>query len=160
MVKCPAAAFFRKAQIFNLQHLRLPGKINASFKSMVLCILSYHILYDPAKLNIFNCCICNVFSIPEYGNMIADFHNFFQTMRNIYNRNPSLQKLSHDFEKNFNLCSRKRGCRFIHDQYPQIVLIQITCNLYHLLLAYTKISNHCIRRNLMLQTFQDLFGTL
>ena len=104
MVKCPAAAFFRKAQIFNLQHLRLLGKINASLKSMVLCILSYHILYDPAKLNIFNCCICNVFSIPEYGNMIADFHNFFQTMRNIYNRNPSLQKLSHDFEKNFNLC--------------------------------------------------------
>ena len=85
--KCPAAAFFRKAQIFNLQHLRLLGKINASFKSVVLCILSYHILYDPAKLNIFNCCIIYIFTISKNSNMVTNLHNLFKTMGNIYDGN-------------------------------------------------------------------------
>ena len=116
MVKSPAAAFFRKAHILNFQHLRLFGKVNASLKAVILGVLSNHILYDPAELNVLYISICNVFSIAKNGNMIANLHDFFQTMGNIYDGNSGFQKLSHNLEKYLNLCGRKRGRRLIHDQ--------------------------------------------
>ena len=78
--------------------------------------LSNHILYDPAELNVLYISICNVFSITKNGNVIANLHNFFQTMGNIYDGNSGFQKLSHNLEKYLNLCSGKRGSRLIHDQ--------------------------------------------
>ena len=117
VVQSPATAFFRKTHVLDLQHLRLFGKVDASLETVILGVLSNHVFYDPAELNVFYISVCNVFSITENSDVVTDLHNFLETMGNIYDGNSGLQKLSHDLEKNLNLCCGKRGGRLIHDQH-------------------------------------------
>ena len=135
----------------------MPVYCSASLR-IILCT-SGHLMYNPRHINILNFSICNIFTITKNGNVITDLHDFFQTMGNIYDGNSGFQKLSHDLKQYLNLLLAQRRSRFIHDQHFQIIFNQVSGNLDHLLLSYSKFSYFCIQVKWMLESFQNFSGT-
>ena len=92
--------------------------------------------------------------------MVSDLHNLLQTMRDIYNRNTLSCQLSHNLKKDLYLLLAQRRRRLIHNKNLKIICNQVSGNLDHLLLAYTKFSYLCIRIYFMLQSFENFLGCL
>ena len=122
---------------------------------MVLCILSHHVFHDPAQFDFLDIGIRHIFTVPQDRHVITDLHDLLKPVRNIYDGDALLQKLSHDLEKHLYLSGRKGRSRLIHDQNAKIILYQVSGDLHHLLLSDTQVSDQGIRRYLVLQPFQD-----
>ena len=92
--------------------------------------------------------------------MIADLHDLFEPVGNIYDGDSGCGKLSHNLEEDLDFLLAQRRGRLIHDQHLQVILHQISGNLDHLLLSDSKFSHLRIQVKRMLQPLKDLAGSI
>ncbi len=86
--------------------------------------------------------------------MVANFHQFFQTMRDINDGDAAPFKLSDNIEQDFDFRLAEGGGGLIHNQYASI-FGQGARNFDQLLMANTQFAKRSIGINIELQPFQQ-----
>ncbi len=81
----------------------------------ILGIRTDHRTNDPLRIDIFDFFLAGDFSVAQNGDVIADPHQFFETMRNIDDCHPLAFQFSNHLEQNIHFGCGKCRSRLVHD---------------------------------------------
>ena len=120
----------------------------------MLFLIADHLFNDPRNTGIADGPFADKTAIAENGNVVANFHQFFQTMGDIDDGDAAPFKLPDNIEQDFDFRLAEGGGGLIHNQYARI-FGQGARNFDQLLVANTQFPERSVGINIKLQSFQQ-----